>query len=77
MSWGMTRDEKVSVEMTPCLSREVVLIGKSVRTTSSGNEKSDRVSGRTIHSSLTLREKYRSQTYISIVPITDTGGLVG
>ena len=37
----MTRDEATSVEMTPRLSRKVVLIGKSVRTTSSGNEESE------------------------------------
>ena len=76
MSWGMTRDEKVSVEMTPCLSREVVLIGKSVRTTSSGNEESEAKAEDNLPKLNSPRKLSQPDLY-QIVPITDTGGLVG
>ena len=71
----MTRAEGTGVEMTPRLSRKAVLIGKSVRTTSSGDEESEAK----VEDNLS---KFNSPRKISqpdshpIVPITDTGGLV-
>ena len=41
ISWGVTRDEGTSVEMTQRLIRKTVAIGKSVAMTLSGDEKSE------------------------------------
>ena len=72
----MTRDEETSVEMTPRLSREAVPIGKSVGATSSGDEESEAKAEGNL-SKFNFPRKISQPDSCQIVPITDTGGLVG